>query len=235
MCKEVLGRFSAPFWTPKRRELLKWLEEAAPPLAELYEGAVHLAFGTPLPGRMRMVCHAVREIRNGLPGFLSVPQTAPASAGRVDDNHLNNLVDRWEKDRLPLDGTLPLSIGTAPGTPGSRSGVEISRRLFRHVAGIVRRHRGRETKLEVAVRLFRAIAPEGEKLGDALRPIALQWADRTEWFMERTHSPRKVGAKAEESELQPRFEEIEAVLMSVIGPIVQTLEEVRGLVEEANS
>ena len=58
-------------WTRNRRELLEWLGRNAPLLAELYEGAVSLLYGSRIPGFSRFVSHAVRELRNRLPKVIS--------------------------------------------------------------------------------------------------------------------------------------------------------------------
>jgi hypothetical protein len=62
---------SQAYWTHARLELQAWLQRNAASLAELYGGAARLVYDTPLPGRVRFVCHAVREIRNRLPDVLS--------------------------------------------------------------------------------------------------------------------------------------------------------------------
>jgi hypothetical protein len=66
-------------WPRKRRDLLEWLRKTSPSLAEIYEGAVVLLFDRQVPGFSRFVSHAVREIRNRLPGVIS----GTVSAGRL--------------------------------------------------------------------------------------------------------------------------------------------------------
>lgn len=227
-------RFSASCWTPGRRNLCKWLEDVAPPLAQLYESAVHLMFVERLPARLRLVAHAVREIRNSLPDYIA-PLKAAQVPGRVDDNHLSNLCDRWERDSLPLDGSLPEPVFAEGQSQGDKA-VRISRGLFLHVSKIVRRHRARRgIKNEAAGRLFRSIAPENESLGDAVRPVVVHWEVVTDWFMRHTHDPRERLEEPTEEQLIGQFEEFEQSLIAIVGPIVQTLGAIRDLVEEANS
>jgi hypothetical protein len=56
-------------WTDERTALRDWLIRNAPSLAELHEAAVLMlyAHNPLLPGRSRLVAHAVREVRNRLP------------------------------------------------------------------------------------------------------------------------------------------------------------------------
>ena len=48
-------------WTRQRVELRDALFEIAPYLAELYQGAVLLLYQCSIPGRARLIAHAVRE------------------------------------------------------------------------------------------------------------------------------------------------------------------------------
>lgn len=74
------GAAPPKYWAGKRLHLRKWLTELRPSLAELHVGAVELVYGPALPGRVRFICHAIREIKNRLPEVLS----GAGQAGRVD-------------------------------------------------------------------------------------------------------------------------------------------------------
>src|SRR5215831_6935451 len=64
------GGIGSP-WNPARVELRDWFRREAPSLADLYEGAVELLYQRPLPGRIRFISHAAREIGNRLPDYLT--------------------------------------------------------------------------------------------------------------------------------------------------------------------
>ena len=68
------------YWTDRRRALRQWINSYGPSIAELYEGAVQLLYGPSVPGRVRFVCHAVREIGNRLPDVVAGRQ----GRGRLD-------------------------------------------------------------------------------------------------------------------------------------------------------
>lgn len=55
---------------PEQVELVGWLENNAAALAPLYRGALALAMLDSFPGRAHFIAHAIREIRNRLPGAL---------------------------------------------------------------------------------------------------------------------------------------------------------------------
>ncbi|MEO7860432.1 MAG: hypothetical protein ABIU05_08300 [Nitrospirales bacterium] len=57
------------WWTPQRLELKKWLGNKTPGLAEVYEGAVMMVYEHPVPGRVKFIAHAIREIGNRLPDY----------------------------------------------------------------------------------------------------------------------------------------------------------------------
>src|SRR5437899_126098 len=82
----------ASCWIPVRLEIRAWLYRNAPSLAELYEGAVLLLYAHPLPGRVRFISHAVREIRNRLPEATSGVKGLP----RLDyTSRLDKLAKQW--------------------------------------------------------------------------------------------------------------------------------------------
>ena len=51
----------------RQRRIYDWLKEIESNLSELYGGATKLIEDKTFPGRERLICHAVREIRNRLP------------------------------------------------------------------------------------------------------------------------------------------------------------------------
>lgn len=89
------------YWTRTRLDLRDWLQRNSPPLAELYGGAVELMCGIPLPGRVRFISHAIREIRNRLPEVVSGIKTG----GRLDYvNSLDEIGRVWVRHELAVAG-----------------------------------------------------------------------------------------------------------------------------------
>ena len=66
------GDAAGAWWQPERSALLGWLENNAPALAPLYSGALALAKLDSFPGRAHFIAHAIREIRNRLPGAIGL-------------------------------------------------------------------------------------------------------------------------------------------------------------------
>lgn len=221
-------------WTPRRLELLAWLRRNALPLAEIYEGAVHLVYETPpVPGRVWFVAHAVREIRNRLPDFLLGPRGGSQLQYK---NRVDDLAKVWKRTGLSTDGSLPVAVSSGVGMPPGTPDVPIDRRVFLEIAGLVRDHlQTRETRRESAMRLFEGIAPENRELRDALTPVVDHWLTATEWFVERVHVSERTDAECGAAELAGRFELVETSLMALVGAFFGTLKELDEILEDANS
>lgn len=202
-------------WTTTRLKILEWLEEQAPPLAQLYEGAVCLVFEQPIPGKLRFVAHAVREIRNRLPDYIS------SSNGhkRLEyTNEVNKLVEIWQGCGFSLEQTVPDSqMNTSGNLPPPSPDIPVPQQLFLTIQQLLQKHL--EVPLsnrEKAIRFFELCIPAKQSSPETLRPIANHWRNVTEWFMEQTHDKGKVDkveAKPNEQELQSKFELFESFLI----------------------
>jgi hypothetical protein len=220
-------------WTPSRVELHVWLQHNAPSLAELYEGAVRLTYESPLPGQVRFISHAVREIRNRLPDVIS----GTKGGGQLQyKNRLDDLVKAWQNAGFSLDGSIPTSIAsTEPATLPSPD-VTFPRPLFLQIATLIKDHETTRTKPEdAAIRLFEACAPENQQLRDTLRPVVLQWLEVTDWFMRRAHDSGKVDADCDGNEFRRQFELFELALGALVRGFFATVEGLDEILEDANS
>ncbi len=215
-----------PCWTPTRNEVKAWMHRNAPSLAELYEGAVTLLDDKPLPGRVRFIAHAVREIRNRLPDVVSGPTT---KKHRLD--YTSRLDDI---SRLPGAQTLITDLGgnTAPNS----TTITIDRKLAKKVAELLEDHRTTRTKpLDAARRLFQGLAPENTPLRDTLTPILKQWLIITKWFVDRAHDTGHTNSHCPEQELRHRFNIFESTLAALIRPFFDTLEDLDAILEDTNA
>lgn len=220
-------------WTPARLELRAWLERNAPSLAELYEGAVLLMFVSPVPGRVRFVAHAVREIRNRLPDVISGVKVQ----GRLDyKTRLDGLSELWKRSGLATDGCLPDSRPLdGPATPASPD-ILIDRHLFMEIAALIKDHITTRAKPEdAAIRLFEGVAPENQRLRDTLRPVVRQWLAITDWFMGRAHDSGAIDADCEAHHLREQFEIFEMMLAALTRGFFSTVDDLDEILENTNS
>jgi hypothetical protein len=220
--------------SPARAELVRRLRKTRLSLAELYEGALRMMMDRGFPGRVRFIAHAVREIRNRLPDTLSGKEKLPHGG---DVNRLDEIVKKWERHGLPMDGSVPESLVTEPKPEVSSSqAILLPRKLFHLVAQFLGDHRAaRMTNKEIAARLFDACSPPARPAGGVLKPAILQWLAVTEWFVQRAHDSGKPDADCDEGELCSQFQLFEATLGALVGSFYNTLDELDAILEEANS
>src|SRR3990172_9814367 len=113
------------YWTGRRKELLAWFVRHSPSLGELYQGALWMIFTPNFPGRVRLVAHAVREIRNRLPDVIAGTKTGGTFQWK---NALDRLAKDWQKAGFSLDGTIPTSFTGGQTIPSDE--ISIKPQLF---------------------------------------------------------------------------------------------------------
>ena len=199
-------------WTRNRQELLKWLVKSSPSLAELYKGAVDLLFGRPVTGFSRFVSHAVREIRNRLPGVVS----GTGSSGRLDYmSRIDDLSAQWKKARISVEATSS-DDGRSRSAAGA-SEVVLPRKVARRIENLIADHdAARQRPQEAATKLFEGIAPSNQRFRDRLRPVLFQWMEVCNWFMERTHESGFTDADIDLEEFKKNFELFESTLLAIV-------------------
>jgi len=218
------------YWNEMRKELRAWFERNAPSLGELYEGALRMVFDEKFPGRVRLVSHAVREIRNRLPDVIAGYKSGLLSY----KNRLDKIAEIWERYGLPLDGSLPIKV-TKQESPLTTE-VPIPIKVYRKIAKLICDHiQTREKPSEAAKRLFQAIDPKNEKAEGILRPRIDHWIEVTEWFVKRAHERGATDDEMGADELRERFEIFEAALSAMLREFFKTEDELNAILEEANS
>jgi hypothetical protein len=207
-------------------ELLAWLRRNAPSLAELYEGAV-LMLQTRPPGHVRLVAHAVREIRNRLPDYVSKVE----SGGPLDyKSRIDGIVDVWRRA-----GLLPSDFATS-GLPTIDTTTPVPKTAATAVLKLLRDHESARAKpSQTARRLFTSAAPENLEALDALEPVIQHWLDVTQWFMKRAHDDRRCDADCPRQDLEHQFMLFEKTLMAIVRQFYTTVDELDQILEDANS
>jgi hypothetical protein len=219
-------------WTSPRREIRAWLQRNnAVSLSELYEGAVELVSRT-VPGRVRLVAHAVREIRNRLPDALA-PEKEPE---RLDyRKRCEAIRNVWQRlDSIELLGSRNVPDATASvGVPVVAA--EQVQQLLDDDQAVQGRVRATATRLYVAVVRIRSGRTLTESEQVAIEPAIRQWHIVTDWFVDRAHDN---GTPDGENDLQAfadRFELFERALYSLIQEFYPATKDLDEILEEANS
>jgi len=172
---KVYGKASIAMDTGQAK-IFDWFRQVEPGLAELYEGAVRLAADQSFPGRGRLICHAVREIRNRLPD---------AVAGKGTSNRLNY---RQEIDKL-ADAYKRSGFGSVR-KQANQTGDELQwgQEVLVLLEQIIKKNEKiGSTKEENAKRLLIEIEPDNRHWQQSLGPVVEKWIEETEWFVERAH------------------------------------------------
>jgi len=221
---------TASYLTPSRTELADWIRAYAPSLADLYLGALLLMHDASIPGRVVLICHAVREICNRLPSRVSGEE----SGGRLDyTGRLEVIAKAWMGSALPLDGGVPIAPGATSSLASEQAtGVQIPAHLFASMVDLVRDHlNGRSKPEQTAMRLFKAAAPEG---GAISAPALAQWLKTREWFVGHAHDSGRLDADVDPNELETHFGVFEQTLMALGRGFYKSLDDVDAILDTAN-
>ncbi len=221
-------------WTPARIELRARLARNSGSLAELYHGSVELMFNTPVPGKICLVSHAVREIRNRLPEAIS----GIKGEGRLDyPSRLDEISALWRETGLPVDGSLSAtSVATGDPIETATPDQLIDRTLFSKIASLIGDHgAARERPDEAALRLFVAAAPENVASQDSLRPVIREWRRVTNWFVRRAHDTGRLDTDCDAAEFRRNFEHFERILGALVSGFFSTAEGLDAILEDTNS
>lgn len=225
---------NAHIWTPARVELREALFEIAPYLAELYEGAVVLLYQCSVPGRARLIAHAVREIGNGLPEKM----TGKSFPTRFDPtDQLDNIVTAWDKCGFSNDGRLTIPDDARMETIQDKQPVEVPPELFEKLSKLIKRHRqSRTSNREKAVELFKACDPQNPRQIELLVPVLEQWLNVVRWFVGLAHERRRSDDEILQGNLMTQFQDFETGLRAMTTDFFGTVsEELDEILENANS
>lgn len=203
--------------------IFEWLKEQDQSLSSLYEAAVRMLEDSHFPGRKRMVCHAVREIRNRLPETVGIKGVRKQADYKKEVGELIKLYRSegiqsvYQKDNEGHEPVLE---------------YRVSRKFMEQVDRLVHEHTlVKERKEHNARQLLLALETENKKWEGTLGPIVELWIEETEWFVQRAH----VGKEINDKELIERFKRFEDILLSLKGVFYEGMDKIKEIVESVNS
>ena len=212
--------------TTERAELYARLARESEELADLYDAAFRALSERSQPGRLRIVCHCVREILNRLLDVLGAPQLERWDS----DKALGGIVVAWEAAALPLQIS-PGAAGPAP-VAVAEEGRELPGPVFVAVRNAVVGHRNAANYKARVDALLAQTAGDGS-LG--LRaPLVKEWADTSRWFVGHAHVPHPAHTHPPEAELQRYFDRFEGIIRGVLLPFYKTADDLDAILEAAN-
>ena len=215
-------------WTSQRLELLRWLATYAPALAPLYRGAVSIAMLDSFPGRVHFIAHAIREIRDRLPGALG-PRVQRRDAGY--ENLTDRIHQRWVDEGLPEDGRLVLSEGSVPSASGPER-REASFEFLASVGRLIEAHTEARANREARERSgFGALSENGP----SPRYVVKNWNDLFPDAHKFAHAWDEPLPMEADDEWVENFFVFEKHLMAVFRPSYENLADLDRMLDEANN
>ena len=216
--------FSEEWWTPERQALQLWLRRIAPHLAPIYHAGLRMVMDKVFPGRVHLVAHAIREIRNRLPD---------AVAGETEVGPEYHDLARRVHGEWKGVGVSAFKERSEPPVAG-RDRYEVSGGLMEAVSALVDSYGRRDgRRRRNAERLFAALG------GSDPRPFVIDhWFRTDDWVQNYMHVGTTPHSREAEEEVGVTFEQFERSLMALsMGSSRphEHLEVLDGLLESANS
>lgn len=218
-------------WTLKRRNLLQWFNKSARSLGELYEGAVIMIFEVPVPGRVRFVAHAIREICNRLPVEIAGLQNSPrVEYMNMCDTIYNvwNTLPRWTAPDIPADDD--------SATPSKPEMVSVPRPLVKLLDGLMIKHeRARFRPRDNARQLFQALTTIESHSEGRIDVLTGRWKSIGGAAVGRCHDNGKPDDESDLAELRRQLELLEDILAALVQGFFSTLDELNAILQDTNS
>jgi hypothetical protein len=217
---------------PHCRDVCEWLRRNnATSLAELYEGAVDI-LSRGVRGRLRFVAHAVREIRNRLPGVLAPEQVRE----RLDyRKRCGTIRKEWRRG----DNLAANSGANGPSASGFVAvpliAAEEIDRLLEDDRAVQDRVHDAARRLYVAVvrvRSGRTLIPSEIV---TIEPSIREWHKVTQWFVDRAHDNGTPESDLDMRELNDRISAFDHVFFSLIQEFYPATKVLDDILEDANS
>jgi hypothetical protein len=216
-----------------REEIARWLRQYAPVLKEPYEAAVVLMETPDFPARLHLVGHCVREICNRLPDYY--PGATRVVRARVDyATHVRAIAASWTAAGMGLDGSVlrqPREGGLEASEPAA---IPLPAEIVEKLAGLLLDHsEASGTNREAARAVYAAAARMG---GDeqVLAANVGQWLGLARWGVGVAHV-RQDGTAPSSHDVDDRFRLFEAALLTLIGSVSATMDELDAILEDTNS
>lgn len=181
--------------------------------------------GRRVPGRLRFISQAVRDIRDRLPEVIA---GGPTTGRRIDASRLDQLQERWER-LAPAQWR----SGAVPTT--ADESVSLPTGLVRDIAELVLDHKTSRRKVrDRAHALFLTLAPAGQDHPGRAAAVS-HWIAVTTWFEKRAHAPGRPQPHVSDDDILAKFMLFETTLAALLADFFPALGEVDDLVDKANS
>lgn len=226
---------SAFRWEAQRERIFAWLrDQGGSGFAEDFKGATMLMH-MKVPGYVRFVCHALRDILNGLPAVIAKEERKQVQYPQ----RLDRIFTRWATEKLPRGPIVASSGVLEEQVTGRFVAVTISAELVEQLAELLNEHeQGRARGRNNPLTFLEAAIPESAGRPDLLAMPRAQWKALQDDALHLVHENGGGCDKDDEAacaSLFQRFETLLSSLSSFAGSYYHSLENLDAILEEANS
>lgn len=191
-------------------------------LADLYASAVRITEDENFPGRNPLVCHALREIFNRLPGIVGVGVEQRADFKK----DIKPVIDEWEKEGM-LE---KVDSGIYEGNGNGNKVIPAPHHLMIITGKLLREQKGVEEKnINKTKSMICQLIPEWKEKPELAIPFITEWNKLGRGFVGPSH-----GKPLKSLDMETKFERFEQMLRSLLGQYLDSLKEIERIVTEAN-
>lgn len=209
-------------WTDDREKIYRWIKEVLDLAiyADVYKGATYVLCSK-TPGYVSFVCHACRDIINGL-----AKDYKGITRDRVDYVKLiDKLKTQWDfswgvkstisDEELTISKNIPLKTCYL-------------------LQEIVEEHnKGRERAEEVSFLFFQTFLDYKDKDKIPIKIIE-NWRESSKWFVKHAHSRKKSYDADVDKKLEKLFLDFEMTLLTAADSLTNRLKDIDAILEETN-
>lgn len=219
-------------WGEQRERIYSWLrDQGGPGFAEAFKGAAMLMQTKP-PAYVRFVCHAVRDITNGLPAAIAKQKRQQVQYQEL----VGEILAQWTTERLPRGPIASADVALEQQVSGRFDDVTISAALVEKIATLLNEHeQGRARGKDNPLTFLEASIPESAGRPDLLALPRNQWKAVHADAQHDAHENGRGCDADDEAACAELFARFEALLGSLAGSYYLSLEEIDAILVEANA
>jgi len=219
-------------WDAQRERIYIWLRDrGGPGFAEAFKGAAMLMHSKP-PAYVRFVCHALRDITNGIPAVI-----AKQDRKRVQyPQFVDEILAQWTKESLPRGPILAADVTVEQQVNGRFEKAIISVELVEMIATLLNEHeQGRARGKGNPLSFLEASIPESAGRPDLLAIPSAQWKTLHTDALHGVHENGEGYDAGDETSCAELFTRFESLLSSLAGSYHVSLEKIDAILDEANT
>lgn len=219
-------------WDAQRERIYSWLrDQGGAGFAEAYKGAVILMHSQS-PAYVRFVCHALRDITNGLPAAIAKQKRKQVQYPEL----VGEILAQWTTEKLPRGPIAVASMALEEQVSGRFAEVTISAELVERIAALLNEHeQGRARGKGNPLTFLEASIPESAGRPDLLAIPRAQWKALHGEAQHDAHENGHGCDADKEAACANLFNRFETMLSSLAGSYYHSLENIDAILDEANA